>query len=48
MTTKQTSASKTPPKMPGGLPLIGHMIAFGKNPFECMMTLRNKQTRGNW
>ncbi|MCK4841972.1 MAG: cytochrome P450 [Methylococcales bacterium] len=41
MSTKPTSASKTPPKMSGGLPLIGHMIAFGKNPFEYMMTLRN-------
>jgi len=28
--------------MPGGLPLIGHMIAFGKNPYEYMMSLRNK------
>ena len=42
MTSKQTSASKIPPKMPGGLPLIGHMIAFGKNPYEYMMSLRNK------
>ncbi len=42
MTTQQSSAQKTPPKMPGGLPLIGHMIAFGKNPFDYMVSLREK------
>lgn len=26
--------------MPGALPLLGHMLAFGKNPFDYMMTLR--------
>ncbi len=41
-TQQQPSAKKTPPKMPGGLPLIGHMIAFGKNPFDYMMSLREK------
>ncbi len=29
-----------PPKIKGGLPLIGHMIDFGKNPFEFMMKAR--------
>lgn len=42
MTTQQTSANKTPPKMPGGLPFIGHMLAFGKNPYEYMMKLRRQ------
>ncbi|RLA20039.1 MAG: cytochrome P450 [Gammaproteobacteria bacterium] len=42
MTTQQFAAKKTPPKMPGGLPLIGHMIAFGKNPFDYMVSLRAK------
>ena len=42
MTTQQSAAKKTPPKMPGGLPLIGHMIAFGKNPFDYMVSLREK------
>jgi len=42
MTTQQSAAKKTPPKMPGGLPLIGHMIAFGKNPFDYMVSLRAK------
>jgi len=42
MTTQQSAAKKTPPKMPGGLPLIGHMIAFGKNPFDYMVLLREK------
>ncbi|MGJ0484188.1 MAG: cytochrome P450 [Methylomicrobium sp.] len=31
---------KAPPKMPGALPFLGHMLAFGKNPFTYMMTLR--------
>ena len=30
-----------PPKMPGALPLFGHMLKFGKNPFLYMMNLRN-------
>ncbi len=38
---KQHSPHKTPPKMSGGLPLIGHMLTFGKNPFDYMMRLRN-------
>jgi len=42
MTTQQSAAKKAPPKMPGGLPLIGHMIAFGKNPFDYMVSLREK------
>jgi len=37
----QNSAKKSPPKMSGGLPLIGHMLSFGKNPFDYMMRLRN-------
>ncbi len=45
MTTTTTKESKTaelaPPKMPGALPLLGHMLAFGKNPFNYMMQLRN-------
>jgi len=32
---------KEPPKMPGALPLLGHMLEFGKNPFNYMMKLRN-------
>ena len=45
MTTTNTKKNKTtdlsPPTMPGALPLLGHMIAFGKNPFDYMMQLRN-------
>ena len=45
MTTKNTKNTKAselvPPKMPGALPLLGHMLAFGKNPFDYMMQLRN-------
>jgi sterol 14-demethylase len=44
MTTTTTenpvSPGKAPPKMPGALPFLGHMLAFGKNPFTYMMTLR--------
>lgn len=29
-----------PPKIKGALPLIGHMLDFGKNPFEFMMKAR--------
>lgn len=36
-----TTAGKEPPKMPGALPLLGHMLEFGKNPFSYMMKLRN-------
>ena len=28
--------------MPGALPVVGNMIAFGKNPFKYMMALRNR------
>ncbi len=28
--------------MPGALPLLGHMLEFGKNPFSYMMQLRNR------
>ena len=45
MTTTNTKTTQTaelaPPKMPGALPLLGHMLAFGKNPFDYMMQLRN-------
>ena len=45
MTTTNTEKTVTPgiapPKMPGALPLLGHMLAFGKNPFDYMMRLRN-------
>ena len=34
-------SSQAPPKMPGALPLFGHMLKFGKNPFLYMMNLRN-------
>lgn len=34
------STAKEPPKMPGALPFLGHMLEFGKNPFHYMMTLR--------
>jgi len=35
------SPHKEPPKMPGALPLLGHMLEFGKNPFAYMTKLRN-------
>ncbi len=38
---KSASPVKQPPKMPGALPLLGHMLKFGKNPFLYMVTLRN-------
>ena len=41
-TEKTVTPGKEPPKMPGALPLLGHMLEFGKNPFNYMMTLRNK------
>jgi sterol 14-demethylase len=45
MTITNTNKTKivelAPPKMPGALPLLGHMLAFGKNPFDYMMQLRN-------
>jgi len=41
-TQKNVSPGKEPPKMPGALPLLGHMLEFGKNPFDYMMRLRNK------
>ena len=34
------SPVKEPPKMPGALPLLGHMLKFGKNPFQYMVNLR--------
>ena len=40
-TEKTVSPGKEPPKMPGVLPLLGHMLEFGKNPFDYMMRLRN-------
>jgi sterol 14alpha-demethylase len=40
-TEKPASPGKEPPKMPGALPLLGHMLEFGKNPFDYMMRLRN-------
>jgi sterol 14alpha-demethylase len=40
-TDKTVSAGKEPPKMPAALPLLGHMLEFGKNPFDYMMRLRN-------
>lgn len=41
-TQKNVLSGKEPPKMPGALPLLGHMLEFGKNPFDYMMRLRNK------
>ncbi len=38
---KTSSKGQEPPKMPGALPLLGHMVQFGKNPFSYMMNLRN-------
>ncbi len=38
---KSASPIKQPPKMPGALPFLGHMLKFGKNPFLYMMTLRD-------
>ncbi|MGZ5000519.1 MAG: cytochrome P450 [Methylomonas sp.] len=42
-TNPQTTAlpGKEPPKMAGAFPLLGHMLEFGRNPFEYMMKLRN-------
>ena len=40
-TEKSAASGKEPPKMPGALPIFGHMLSFGKNPFQYMMTLRN-------
>lgn len=39
---KQTNtvADKLPPKLPGCLPIVGHMIKFAKNPFLFLMRLR--------
>ncbi len=39
-TEKPASPGKEPPKMPGAFPLLGHMLEFGKNPFDYMMRLR--------
>ena len=39
-TEKTVSSGKEPPKMPGALPLLGHMLEFGKNPFDYMVRLR--------
>jgi len=39
-TDNTVSPIKEPPKMPGALPLLGHMLKFGKNPFQYMMNLR--------
>ncbi|MGE0321913.1 MAG: cytochrome P450 [Polyangiaceae bacterium] len=33
-------AMRDPPQVPGALPLIGHMVPFGKNPFEFMRRVR--------
>jgi sterol 14-demethylase len=41
-TQKNVSPGKEPPKMPGAWPVLGHMLEFGKNPFDYMMRLRNK------
>ncbi len=40
-TEKPAFPGKEPPKMPGALPLLGHMLEFGKNPFDYMVRLRN-------
>ena len=39
-TDNTASPVKEPPKMPGALPLLGHMLKFGKNPFQYMVNLR--------
>jgi sterol 14-demethylase len=39
-TDKTASIGKEPPKMPGAWPLLGHMLEFGKNPFDYMVRLR--------
>ena len=39
---RQQTKDKQPPKVPGSIPVVGHMIAFGKNPFEFMMRLRER------
>ena len=38
---KTASSGQEPPKMPSALPLLGHMLQFGKNPFLYMVMLRN-------
>jgi sterol 14-demethylase len=38
-----SSASfKEPPRLPGALPLVGHILPFGKNPHAFMMQLRQQ------
>ncbi len=32
---------RDPPLVPGALPLVGHMLSFGKNPFEFMRRVRD-------
>ncbi len=39
-TENTVSSGKEPPKMRGALPILGHMLEFGKNPFQYMMNLR--------
>ena len=38
--TNRTPAVKAPPRRPGALPLVGHILEFGKNPHAFMMQLR--------
>ncbi|QSA98171.1 cytochrome P450 [Methylococcus sp. EFPC2] len=33
---------KQPPRLPGALPLVGHILGFGKNPHAFMMRLREE------
>ena len=35
------AALREPPRVPGALPLVGHMLTFGKNPFEFMRKVRD-------
>ena len=37
-----SASFKPPPRLPGALPLIGHILAFGKNPHAFMMGLRQQ------
>lgn len=39
-TPQPVSQQQSPPRLPGALPLVGHILDFGKNPHDFMMRLR--------
>lgn len=38
----QASSDSSPPRLGGGLPAVGHMVEFSKNPFETLMRARQE------